>query len=150
MDEARRLVSVTRGWPWGLAVVMDPGSSSPVPAHLDLSGVAASLDIVAVAILHEVDGEAVAEVWLGSLAAELPCVYDGEFVTVSGAVTLGDAGSEQHVPAEVGEGSHRLRVLVDHVGSPQKIVFEFTRGNTAWARAPRSILEGERVRGSAT
>lgn len=127
MSGARRLLSITRDWPWGLTVVTDPGSSSAVPTRLDSNGVAASRDVVAVGIQHEIDGEAVAEVWVGQLAEDLNCIYDGEFATVVGAVILGDAAYEDHAPAEIGEGAHRLRVLVDEPGSPERVVFEFTR-----------------------
>jgi len=78
---ARKLLSRTREWPWGLAVLTDPGSSEELPTVLDENGVAAGRSIVAVRVQHQVDGEAVAEVWLGSVAGELACVYDGEFMT---------------------------------------------------------------------
>lgn len=117
-----------RGWPWGLALVTDPASSEPVPTSLDQKGIAAGRSILAASIQHEVDGEARAEVWLGPCGQELTCVYEGEFVTSSGAVILGDAAYETHSPADIGEGAHRLRVLVDEIGSPERVVFEFAGG----------------------
>jgi len=56
---------------------------------------------------------------------ELTYAYEGQFVTTSGAVILGDAADERHSSAEIGEGAHRLRVLVDEIGSPERVVFEF-------------------------
>jgi len=52
-----RVLSVSRVWPWGLAVITDPGSSEPVPSALDGNGVAAGHAVVAASIQHEVDGE---------------------------------------------------------------------------------------------
>jgi hypothetical protein len=125
MAEAEAKVSVRRAWPWGLAVVTDPASSEPVPEELDEHGIAAGRTVLVSAILHETDGEATAEIWVSAGPPGLICVYDAEFFTSSGAVTLGDAGQERHTPAEIGKGSHRLRVLVDAIGSPERIVFEF-------------------------
>lgn len=122
----RRLLVDVRAWPWGLALVTDPASSEPVPANLDHNGIAAGRSVLAASIQHAVDGEARAEVWLGSCGDELTCAYEGDFVTSSGAVIVGDAAYERKSPAEIGEGAHRLRVLVDEIGSPQRVVFEFT------------------------
>ena len=91
MTVGRRLLSAVRGCPWGLALVTDPASSEPVPTNLDQRGIAADRSILAASIQHEVDGKARAEVWLGSCGEELICVYEGGFVTCSGAVILGDA-----------------------------------------------------------
>jgi hypothetical protein len=125
---ARRLLSTTRTWPWGLALITDPGSSDSVPTTLDRLGIAPGRSILAAGIQHEVDGEAVAEVWRGPVPADgLTCVFDGDFTTVCGVVIVGDAAFETHAPADVGEGRHRLRVLVDEIGSPAHIVFEFDR-----------------------
>ncbi len=99
-----------------------------MPTNLDHNGIAAGRSILAASIQHEVDGEAHAEVWLGFYDDELTCVYEGEFVTCSGAVILGDAAYERHSPAEIGEGTHRLRVLVDEIGSPERVVFDFSGG----------------------
>lgn len=120
------LLSVRRAWPWGLVVVTDPGSSEDVPSQLDPLGVAAGESILAVHIVHEVDGEATAEIWLNPPPDEgLTAAYSGDFTTACGAVILGDAAYENHLPAEVGEGTHRLRVLVDDVGHPTRVIFEF-------------------------
>ena len=126
MHDAQRLLSSTRGWPWGLVVVWDARSHSELTSRLDEYGVAASIDAVAVGIQHEVDGDAVAEVWVGTHVADLPCVYDDEFVTSGDAVLLGVADTSWHAPAEIGAGRHRLRVLVDEVSSPQSVLFEFS------------------------
>lgn len=117
---------MTRGWPWGLAVVTDPASSEEVPTALNQNGIAAGRTILAARIQHAVDGEAIAEVRLGRCSEDLTCLFDGTFVTVSEAVILGDAAYESHQPAEVGPGPHRLRVLVDEPGSPTRVIFEFS------------------------
>lgn len=82
---------------------------------------------MAVGIQHAVDGPAVAEVWIGWPSEQMACVYEGEFVTVCGAVILVDAAYERHEPVEIGEGSHHLRVLVNEIGSPARVVFAFVR-----------------------
>ncbi len=126
MDNAQLVLSFTRAWPWGLAIVSDPSSRSVFPANLDEHGVAATIDAVAIGIQHEVDGEAVAEVWVGEKVTDLLCIYDDEFVTSDGAVILTVADGSRHASAVVGEGAHRLRVLVDQVASPGLILFEFS------------------------
>ncbi|TCO30468.1 hypothetical protein EV652_105463 [Kribbella steppae] len=68
--------------------------------------------------------------WVGHQPDEMVCVYDDEFVTTSGAVILSDAGYDEELPAEIGEGAHRLRVLVDELGVPKRVVYEFTDGAT--------------------
>ena len=125
--DPRKILSVTREWPWGLALVTDPGSSEPVPTELDANGVAAGRSVVAASIRHAVDGSALAEVWIGSPSEQLQCAYEGEFITVCGAVIVGDAAYERHDPVEIGEGSHRLRILMSEIGSPDRVVFAFSR-----------------------
>jgi hypothetical protein len=126
MDHAQRLLSSTRAWPWGLVIISDPRSRSELPAHLDERGVAAAVDAVAVGIQHEVDGEAVAEIWVGSHTADLRCIYDEEFTTSHGAVVLGAADDSWCASARIGEGTHRLRILVDKVGDPELVLFELS------------------------
>lgn len=121
-----RLLAVSREWPWGLVVLTDPGSSDPVPTDLDMHGIAAARSVVAASIQHAVDGEAVAEVWKGQPPGHRACIYEGEFVTVCGVVILGDAGYEQHAPADVGEATHQLRVFVDDITPPSRVAFSFT------------------------
>lgn len=136
MDNAQRLLSFTRAWPWGLAIVSDPRSRSAFPAELNENGVAASIDSVAIGIQHEVDGEAVAEVWVGSQVADLRCIYDDEFVTSDGAVVLGVADNSWYASAVIGEGAHRLRVLIDEVGSPELVLFEFSESRAGLLTEP--------------
>ncbi|KRC63613.1 hypothetical protein ASE12_01845 [Aeromicrobium sp. Root236] len=112
-----------------MAVVCDPASNSIVPTAPNEHGIAASLDIVAVRISHQVDGEATAEVWTAPHPGDLECIFDSTFQSASGAVILGDAAFERHAPAEVGEGLRRLRVLVGGTGR-DLVVFEFTPADT--------------------
>jgi hypothetical protein len=140
-----RMLSVSRAWPWGLAVITDPGSSEPVPSDLDGNGIAAGRTVVAASIQHEVDGEAVAEVWLGRPPGDWHCVHEGEFVTVCGAVIVGDAAYEQHVPVEVGEGAHQLRVLVHEIGSPPRVAFS-SRDLPSMADTPTCVPCGHPIR----
>jgi len=58
-----------------------PGSRKELPRGLDENGVAAGRSIVAARVQHQLDGEAVAEVWPGRVAGELAGVYGAEFVT---------------------------------------------------------------------
>lgn len=127
----RKLLSVTRAWPWGLAVVTDPASNEPLPTALDAHGVAAGTTVIAASIQHAIDGEAVTEVWQGHPGGNLTCAYEGDFVTASGAVTVGDAAYEQHAPVEIGEGRHQLQVLMSEVESPSRVVFSFTRRSSS-------------------
>ena len=80
---------------------------------------------MAARVQHQVDGPAAVEVWLGGESNEFACIYDAEFVTLCGAVTLSDAGYEEKLPVEIGEGPHRLRILVDRVEAPEHVAFEF-------------------------
>jgi hypothetical protein len=122
-----------------------------VPAVLDHLGISADRSILAAGIQHEVDREAIVEVWLGSPPAEgMTCIYDGEYVTVCGAVLVGDAAFEKHVPVEIGEGTHRLRVLIDEVGSPSRVVFDFgaSRRRFCTKACPSAIVAADRIRWS--
>ena len=112
-------------------MLADPSSSEPVPEQLNADGVAGGRSVVAVGIQHGADGEAIAEVWLGRAPDDgMVCVYDDGFETLSAAVTLSDAGWEQKLGADVGDGPHHLRVLVTERGSPERVVFELVPSAT--------------------
>jgi len=124
VNSPQALLSMEREWPWGLAVLADPDARDQVPEHLNSDGVAACRSAVAAGIRHGVDGEARAEVWLGVAPSGLVCIYDEMFATDSGTVALSDASNEQVLTAVVGAGKRRLRVLVDDVAFPARVVFE--------------------------
>ncbi|WP_141846865.1 hypothetical protein [Lapillicoccus jejuensis] len=126
MPEGRQVLLVRRDWPWGLTVMGDPSSREQVPSLLDDRGVAAARSIVVARIQHEVDGEATAEVWVGRCPDELTCVYEGEFVTASGVVTLADAAHDDAKQLDATVGRYALRVLVEEVEFPERVVFELT------------------------
>ncbi|HKC28590.1 MAG TPA: hypothetical protein VKB75_11325 [Jatrophihabitans sp.] len=113
-----------REWPWGLAVFADPEARDPLPDRLGDDGVAACRSAVAAGIRHAADGVVRAEVWLEEAPIGLACIYDDEFTTDSGDVALSDAGNEQVVTAAVGAGTRRLRVFVDDIAFPERVVFE--------------------------
>lgn len=119
------MLLVRRAWPWGLTLIADPSSTEQVPT-LDDRGIAAARSIVAVRIQHEVDGEATAEVWVGHCPDELTCAYEGEFVTTSGVVILADAGHDHPERLDATVGRYALRVLVDEIGAPERVLFELT------------------------
>jgi hypothetical protein len=56
---------------------LDQGAAQGV----DENGVAAGRSIVAARVQHQLDGQAVAEVWLGCVAGELARVYGAKYVT---------------------------------------------------------------------
>ncbi|CAN5649749.1 hypothetical protein BH10ACT8_BH10ACT8_09660 [soil metagenome] len=126
MNNSQALLVMDREWPWGLAVLTDPDARDPLPERLGDDGVAASRTAVAVGIRHAVDGAARAEVWLDEAPGGLTCLYDDEFTTDSGEVALSDASSEQVVTAAVGAGTRRLRVFVDDLAFPERVVFELS------------------------
>lgn len=123
----RMLVETTRKWPHSLVLLTDPASSEDVPTRFGSNGVAAGQTVLATAILHAVDVDACAQVWVGTVPGDLICVFQGEFETSSGAVIVSDTADELHAPADVGAGVHRLRVLVDEEAFPTRVVFELER-----------------------
>lgn len=124
MNTSRAVAVDEAGVAWGLALLTDPKSREQLPDRTGDNGVAACRSAVAVGIRHAVEGEARAEVWLGDVPGDLVCIHDDAFAADSGEVALSDAGNEQVVTASVGAGTRRLRVLVDDVAFPGRVVFE--------------------------
>lgn len=128
-DHAHRLLIVKREWPYGLAYFGDPESTEELPELNDL-GVSPGRTQIGVSVLHEVDGEATAEVWFGPVDVEgQTCVYDGEFATESGEIALSDAPAEEFFTSEaLLARTYRLRIYIDDLNQygAERVVFALT------------------------
>ncbi len=111
-----------RAWPWGLVVFADPSDKGEIPSRLDADRVACTKSTIVAAILHAVDGDALAEVRLGQPPPGLVCIHLGDFSATSGVIELADAGREAFVSAPLRPGSYRARVLVDSVAHAEHVV----------------------------
>ena len=120
---------MTREWPWGMVLLEDDveARAQSLPSDFDDRGLAIGESILAVQILHGIDGEATAEIWRGSLEWDLLELQVVRFVAISGRIVMGDAAREETVSVTLGRGDHELRVLVDEIGSPSRVVFELPR-----------------------
>jgi hypothetical protein len=118
------LLSMTREWPSGLAVLSDPRFRGTVPDDVGQSGVAASRSFVAAVVQHGIDGPACAEVRTGQVDESLTCVDDGVFSTECDETPLADAADEEVATATLAPGSYQLRVFVDDTQFPELVVFQ--------------------------
>jgi hypothetical protein len=118
-----RLAQMRRGWPWGLAFLRDAESSDPLARWTDTATAQGTRTEIAAAILHEIDGQATAEVWLGEAPDGLVEVHEQELDVPSGAVVLGDAADEQTTWVAIPAGVWRARVLVDNEHHSELVVF---------------------------
>jgi len=118
-DPAHLVVRVTREWPWGLAMWSDIESSEPPPESFDERGVAAAETVIVGPILHEIDGPATAELWLGEPPTSSLCVYDATFELMSGRLALSDAAMERVDEVALSPGTYRARLCLDDAEFPE-------------------------------
>jgi hypothetical protein len=122
--ETTPLLKVNREWPWGLVYLTDFDSREELSSsRIDNSVVLGCCRTTLVSrILHEVDGEAVAEVWLNVTPEGLDCVYDASLSTPSGRLLMGDAVMNESVVTSVAAIEWRAQVYVDNEQHPQRVV----------------------------
>jgi len=89
--------------------------------------VLATPGIVIVRILHEVDGEACAEVVVGDGPGAFTCVFSGVLELPSGCLRVGDAGGERTESVTLAPGVYSAAVLVDEVEHPELVVLVLNR-----------------------
>jgi hypothetical protein len=111
-----------RAWPWGVVCVSDARSRQELPLEFGDRVVVGVETALVSRILHEVDGEATAEVWFGEPPEDLRCVYDAAFLLPSGVVTLGDASENENLSASTDRSVGRARVFADDTQHPQRVV----------------------------
>lgn len=117
------LLSATREWPWGLAVVGDPADRAPVPSTFDTNLVVGSDSTVVGRIQHAVDGAATATVTLNEVSPCLTLVHTGALTIISGRLRLGDAANEETDVCELPTGIYVLRVFMDETEHPTRVHF---------------------------
>lgn len=122
MADAATLIRMERPWPWGLVILTDVKSRELLPETMDTSIAVGVGTAVVCRILHAVDGVAVAEVTRDSEPPGLPMVYDAPITFPSGELRLGDAANEETEQATVDPGPWRVRVFVDDVQHPERVV----------------------------
>lgn len=115
------LIESSRTWPWGLVLISDSGSEELLPESWDGVVVAVSTSI-AVRILHAVDGEATAEVWVGHVPDGLILVHEGEMDIPTGIIEVSDAAGDRIDSAAVATGTHPVRIYVDNEVHPERVV----------------------------
>lgn len=121
------IVRMRRAWPWGLVLVSDAESKEPVPNAFDEAAVLGGSSFVVCRILHEVDGEATAEIWLERHPTDMACVYEGPFVVPSGRLLLTDAAQQHPVEVPVEREKRRVRVYVDDADHPELVIVSLDR-----------------------
>lgn len=119
------LLSSTRAWPWGLAVLGDPDDRSPIPTSLGPEAVVAGQATVVCRILHAIDGEATATATLNqdADASRMFLAYEGPLELTSGLLRLGDAANEEAVECHVPAGRYTVRVFHDEFDHPNEVLF---------------------------
>ena len=119
------LLRSRRCWRWGLVVIADVGASD-VPEVVRDQLVVGTRQVVLCGIMHEIDGEATAEVVLGFAPEGLEGVYDSFLDVASGQIELGDAAGESVETAQIAPGTWRIRVYVDDGVEPERVVVRLT------------------------
>ena len=119
------LLSVTRHWPWGLAVLSDPQDAAAVPTSFGDAAVVSTAQTVVSRIEHGDDGEATATVRLDAPPGLLR-VHSGHLTVTSGRLRLGDAGSEGTQEVALASGRYEVQVLVDDAEHPAEVHFVLT------------------------
>ncbi len=117
-----RIARMRRAWPWGLVLVSDGESKEPVPTTFDGAAVLGGSSVVVSRILHEVDGEAAAEIWLERDPPGMACVYDAPFLVPSGRLRLSDAAQQDAVEVPIERAMRRARVYMDNEEHPELVI----------------------------
>jgi hypothetical protein len=123
------LISSRREWPWGLVLISDSTSKELLPGEMGSAVVVGVSTALVSKILHAVDGEATAEVWLERRPEALECVYQGDLTIPSGVLQLSDAACERIVSASVEPGTRPVQVYVDSGVHPERVVVSI---GTVW------------------
>jgi hypothetical protein len=118
---------MTREWPWGIVMWSDPASNEPPPESFDEAGVAAARTVIVGPILHEVDGSATAEAWLGEPPATCLCIYDAALDLSTGRLAVSDAAMDDVNEAQLPVGTYRARLCVDDAEFPELSVLYLRR-----------------------
>jgi hypothetical protein len=110
---------MAREWPSGIVMWSDPASNEPPPESFDDAGVAAARTVIVGPILHEVDGSASAEAWLGEPVEPCLCIYDATLDLSSGRLAISDAAMDEVIEAQLPAGMYRARLCVDDAEFPE-------------------------------
>lgn len=130
------LLSATREWPWGLAVVGDPADPAPVPSTFDTNLVVGSASTVISRIQHAVDGAAIATVTLNEVPRSLTLVHTGALTMFSGRLRLSDAANEETDACELPTSTYELR-LHGRDGAPDARCTSSCPAEAAMCRYPQ-------------
>ena len=135
------IVRIRRAWQWGLVLVSDAESRESVPGTFDGAVVVGGSSFVVSRILHEVDGEPTAEIWLDRHPTDMTCVYDAPFLASSGRLRVSDAAQQDAVEAPVERETRQARVYVDDEEFPELVIVSLDR-RTAELRAGMGPYDG--------
>jgi hypothetical protein len=118
-------------WPWGVVLLTDSASTDALPTTFADRPAVGADTAVAYRIQHEIDGPALAEVWLDSLPDGMTLVHEQQVRFPSGLLLMGDAASEEIVQATIDPGPWNLKIFVDDVSHPEVVVAALTRAMVA-------------------
>jgi hypothetical protein len=108
------LDALNRRFPWGLVVVEDEGSSSPIPSWATKETVVtAGADALVVRVRHEQEGPVLVHICRDEADLEGDPVFAGLIRVASGTISVGDALRTDRVRTAVPVGPTFVRVLVE-------------------------------------
>ena len=115
-------LSVTRTWPWGLALVVDPGSNDDLPTSMDGANVVALSSGLVCAVRHEVEGAATVTVRVDSvLPDDLVLDFAGSVVLLTGELAISDIERTECRTIAVAPGPYRAVVITDEPNEPTSV-----------------------------
>ena len=116
------IAELTMPFPFGVCFFEDPNSPGEVPPiERSEQSVAVARTAVAVAILHEVDGEASARLLRAPFESGGVLVFAGPIESDSGELCISDAAGEHQSRVHVGPGVHEIRIFVDRIEHPELV-----------------------------
>jgi hypothetical protein len=118
-----------REWPWGLVFFSDSTAHDVLPPTGGSEIAVGNRTEVVSHILHQIDGEATAEVWCGGEPDGLGCVYSAPIQFPSVTIYVTDAARESVLSVEVQPGPWQASFYVGDETHPLKVVLVLSTPN---------------------
>lgn len=111
-----RIATLSGRFPNGVLLVTDADSPEQIPTwSAELPQLAIGRTVLAVTVLHEIDGTAEVVLSTGAGDGELAATFDGDISIPSGTLVVSDVEGEQRVEHKVSPGDHRVRICLEPV-----------------------------------